>query len=118
MKESEILMTAKEVSKEFDMNLNYVYSLINRKKIVSSYLKSGQLVVDRASVINYFNTSMRRPGSGKRVVKYSRKVQATPEVRVMKTKKDNSSWVNFVSIVLATILGAILGSLLVTTIIK
>jgi hypothetical protein len=122
MKESKVLLTPKEVSKEFNMNLNYVYSLISRKKITSEYLKSGQMVIDKDSVTHYFETSVRRPGAGKRVRKYVRKVKVTPEVKApvkaVKVNKERSMIIDFVSLVLATVLGAILGSLLITTIIK
>lgn len=112
MKEPIVLMTPKEVSKEFGLNLNYVYSLINRKKLTTEYLKNGQLVVEKSSVNRYLDNSTRRPGAGKRGKKFVKVTKPSTEVKVAKPNKDNSVFMNFATIVLATILGVLLGSLL------
>jgi hypothetical protein len=119
MKETKVLMSPREVSKEFGMTLNYVYSLCTRKRITSEYQKNGRMLIDRASVISYLQNSVRRPRNKKKFKTVSN-IKNVPAVKTVtkSVKTERSLTIDFISIVTATVVGALIGTLLVTTVIK
>ena len=79
MNEIKILMSPKEVAKEFGMTLNYVYSLCNRGKVTFTRGVTGSVSIDKSSVVKYLQNSVRRPRNKNKYKKVTR-IKNVPEV--------------------------------------
>lgn len=123
MNEIKVLLSPKEIAKEFGMTLNYVYSLCSRNKIEVVRGSNGAITINKASVVKYLQTSVRRPRNKSKYRKVTR-VKNVPEIikrgrpQGSNSNKKRNSFIEFLSYVLATLLGALVGGLLITTIIK
>ena len=123
MNEIKVFLSPSETAKEFGMTLNYVYSLCSRGKVEVIRGVNGGIAINKASVIKYLQNSVRRPRN-KAKNKTVTRVKNVPEVikrgrpQGTSTANKRSPIIDFLSYVLATILGAIVGSLIITSIIK